>query len=127
MKKMYIRLGALLFCSTLMSTPILANSTSRSNFGTTYGSTYINYVGGGGYKQAQVQTTTGYQVDLIEVSADYYIVNGVRVGTPHDSNKWSTKAYAQLTYDGGKVMGCNTSHYAKKGTQEVRFTTSDIT
>lgn len=126
MKKMYIRLGALLFCSALMSTPILANSTSRSNFGTTNGSTYILTLSGGGYKQAQLQTTTGYNVEKISVEGDYYIVNVGTVNRPSDSNKWSVKAAATSTYSGSQTMGCNTVHTAYNAGTTVSFKTSDI-
>lgn len=127
-------LGAFLGISVSLAfilSPVLAASpypsrVEKTNFGKTSGISNIVSIGNGGYKQAQVTTTTGYQVDLISVKADYNIVNGIRVGVLDDSNKWSTKAYAQLTYDGGKTMECITVHYAKKGSEIVQFNTYDI-
>lgn len=125
MSKKIISLLSLVICTAMLATPIIANTDSRSGNGRTEGSTFIYSVGNGGYKQAQVQTTTGRQVNTISVSANYYIVNSYSVGNPSDSNRWSTKAYAQLTYEGSKVMGCSTTHIAN-GDSYVKFNTSDM-
>lgn len=74
------------------------------------GSTNIVSTGGGGYKQARVETKAQYAVDTISVSGRYYIVNGYTVGNPSNSNKWFVRAYATLTYDSSKKMGCDTTH-----------------
>lgn len=115
-------------CSTLiLLVPIFAlpHTDTRPGNGTTYGTTNIASIGGGAYKQAQVETSTGSNVELIAVSGNYYIANGALVGNPNDSNRWSNKAYASLTYSGAYTMRCYTRH-TSKGTSNVAFDTEDI-
>lgn len=117
------RLISICFIFMMFILPIQANSSSIvvSGVGVT-GTTGIYSTGGGGYKQARVETVATTTIDSIAVSGNYYIVNGYSVGNPSDSNRWSMKAYATLTYSSNKVMGCSTTHTANGR----KFYTSDI-
>lgn len=122
MKKKLLCLLSLCTFMVLLLAPVSAGTGYNPAHGGTNGSTWIVGIGGVSYKQAQIETTTKTNVDLISVSGVYRITNGNVIGYPSDSNRWSRKAQATMTYEGSKVMECSTTHTANGN---VKFYTFD--